>query len=332
MAYCRHSENVFNDVIDHLGLAVSQLRDGESDHAENTYYTKDEYWNQIRNISLSLSHDVTLISMAFSKTPYPTPEAVTKMLSKLEMTALTLVSSFYMLPKTQGLLLRDSFKKSTIELIEKVNTFIKSIQTGSASSPEMLYKTGIVWEHSDFFSSQPKDNKQAIVDLMRVSMGLIADALQELEQGVTENGQFDDIDDIMVGDHCNEDEWSEEDKTLLGPSQGLIKVANHVLKEALKTTMKNGKCDTAKQISQYDDLADHVKKLSPAVDQLGIALYPPMGHRFVRAYSEHLAEILRNFLNCLRSSHVTDEDDEQWLEFLLKAVEHNTEKIHGLTD
>ncbi|XP_014784017.1 cyclin-D1-binding protein 1 homolog [Octopus bimaculoides] len=156
MAYCRHSENVFNDVIDHLGLAVSQLRDGESDHAENTYYTKDDYWNQIRNISLSLSHDVTLISMAFSKTPYPTPEAVTKMLSKLEMTALTLVSSFYMLPKTQGLLLRDSFKKSTIELIEKVNTFIKSIQTGSAGSPEMLYKTGIVWEHSDFFSSQPK--------------------------------------------------------------------------------------------------------------------------------------------------------------------------------
>lgn len=101
---------------------------------------------------------------------------------------------------------------------------------------------------------------------------------------MTENGQFDDIDDIIVGDHCNEDEWSEEDKTLLGPSQGLIKVANHVLKEALKTTIKNGKCDTAKQISQYDDLADHVKKLSPAVDQLGIALYPPMGHRFVRAY------------------------------------------------
>ncbi|XP_014784022.1 cyclin-D1-binding protein 1 homolog [Octopus bimaculoides] len=153
-----------------------------------------------------------------------------------------------------------------------------------------------------------------------------------LFQGVTEDGQFDDIDDIIAGDHCNEDEWSEEDKTLLGPSQSLIKVANHVLKEALKTTMKNGKCDAAKQISQYDDLADHVKKLSPAVDQLGIALYPPMGHRFVRAYSEHLAEILRNFLNCLRSSHVTNEDDEQWLEFLLKAVEHNTEKIHSLTE
>ncbi|GAB1601885.1 cyclin-D1-binding protein 1 homolog [Argonauta hians] len=335
MAYCGLSENVFNDVIDRLKSAISQLQDGESESAsaENTYHTRNEYWNQIRNLSLSLSHEVTLISMAFSKTPYPTPEAVTKMLSKLEMTALTLVASFHSLPKTQGLLLRDSFKKSIIELIEKVSTFLKSIQTGSASSPEMLYKTGIIWEHSDFFSTQAKDNKQALVDLMTVSMGLITDALQELEQGVNDDGQFDDFDELIEdGDRYDEVELSEDDKTLLGAGQGLIKVANNVLKKGLKSTVKNGKCATDSQICQFDDLADHVKKLSPAVDQLGIALYPPMAYRFVRAYSDHLGEILRNFLNCLKSSHVTDEDDQQWLVFLTKAVEHNTEVIHGITE
>lgn len=100
-------------------------------------------------------------------------------------------------------------------------------------------------------------------------------------------GQFDDLDDLIIESGqglSNEDEWSEEDRTLLGPCQGLIKVANYSLKKAMKATEKGGHCDTFHQISEYDDMADHIKKLSPAVDQLGIALYPPMRHRLVRAY------------------------------------------------
>lgn len=302
MADYPHSENVFNDVVDNLGLVISQLQDGESQQTDNSNYEKVAYWHRIEKISQSLSHEVTMISMAFSKSPYPSPENVRKMLSKLETASLALVSNFYSLPKSQGLLLRDSFKKSTLDLITKVQTFVKSIQTGMASSPEMLQKTGVVWEHSDYFSNLPKDNKRAVIELMTWSLGLLLDALRELEETMAGGGQFDDLDDLIIESGqglSNEDEWSEEDRTLLGPCQGLIKVANYSLKKAMKATEKGGHCDTFHQISEYDDMADHIKKLSPAVDQLGIALYPPMRHRLVRAYAEHLAEILRNFLNCL---------------------------------
>ncbi|CAE1265176.1 CCNDBP1 [Acanthosepion pharaonis] len=335
MADYPHSENVFNDVVDNLGLVISQLQDGESQQTDNSNYEKVAYWDRIEKISQSLSHEVTIISMAFSKSPYPSPENVRKMLSKLETASLALVSNFYSLPKSQGLLLRDSFKKSTLDLITKVQTFVKSIQTGMASSPEMLQKTGVVWEHSDYFSNLPKDNKRAVIELMTWSLGLLLDALRELEETMAGGGQFDDLDDLIIESGqglSNEDEWSEEDRTLLGPCQGLIKVANYSLKKAMKATEKGGHCDTFHQISEYDDMADHIKKLSPAVDQLGIALYPPMRHRLVRAYAEHLAEILRNFLNCLGGSHITCEDDMEWLNYLHKAIEHNMEKIHTLTN
>lgn len=74
----------------------------------------------------------------------------------------------------------------------------------------------------------------------------------------------------------NENTWSERDQTLLGPCLGLMKVSKSLLKKTKDTVKKNACCDNEQTITQLDDLADHIERLSPAVDEFSSSLYPPL--------------------------------------------------------
>ena len=57
---------------------------------------------------------------------------------------------------------------------------------------------------------------------------------------------------------------------------GIVKCSKSVLKKSRSAVKANGNCDSEGSIAQLDDLADHVERLSPAVDELATCLYPPI--------------------------------------------------------
>lgn len=74
----------------------------------------------------------------------------------------------------------------------------------------------------------------------------------------------------------NDHHWSENDKTIIQYCLGLIKCSKSLLKKTKTAVNTNGDCSTEANVAQLDDLADHVERLSPVVDELASCVYPPL--------------------------------------------------------
>lgn len=74
----------------------------------------------------------------------------------------------------------------------------------------------------------------------------------------------------------NNQKWTESDKSALQYCIGLIKCSKSLLKKTRSAVSANGNCDSEEKISQLDDLADRVERLSPVVDELASCVYPPL--------------------------------------------------------
>ena len=81
--------------------------------------------------------------------------------------------------------------------------------------------------------------------------------------------------------HDNQETWSEADRELIGPSLGLMKASRSCIKKLHGALKKNGQLTTEDSRLQLDDLADRLKVLSPAVDEVASCLYPPIIHSVV---------------------------------------------------
>lgn len=51
---------------------------------------------------------------------------------------------------------------------------------------------------------------------------------------------------------------------------------------------------------------------------------------FVLFQARHVVNIIQNLLNQCKCSHFITEEDRKWLNFLLKAVDHNNNKLQPL--
>lgn len=120
-------------------------------------------------------------------------------------------------------------------------------------------------------------------------------------QAVESGGIGDDLDEILGEDvgFDNENTWSERDKTLLGPCLGLMKASKSLLKKTKDTVKKNACCDNEQTITQLDDLADHIDRLSPAVDEFSSSLYPPLHFPTVHENVSILIQSYNTLLNTI---------------------------------
>ena len=57
---------------------------------------------------------------------------------------------------------------------------------------------------------------------------------------------------------------------------GIIKCSKSLLKKTKSAVKANGSVETEGNIAQLDDLVDHIERLSPAVDDLALCVYPPI--------------------------------------------------------
>ncbi|KAI1899938.1 hypothetical protein AGOR_G00067080 [Albula goreensis] len=235
----------------------------------------------------------------------------------------------------QGITLRKVVRDATAEVLDGIVQLIDIILSSplQSLSQEQLTSTGGVWSACDQFAHLPKDNKAAVLESMVSCVRVVKDAIEEMEQAQADSHDpFGDVlDDEDLDSRGNQDTyWSESDRQLMAPCQGLMKASAACLRKLSAAVRANGKVDTPENIAQLDDLADITKEISPSVDDLALSLYPPMDYSGVENNASKLASVLKKVLEITRASHVCLEGDLNWVQFLDGAVEHNLQKVKAL--
>lgn len=259
-----------------------------------------------------------------------------KLSEDVQNAVLAVATVYYWLPKGQGTTLRKMVRDATTEVVEGMIQLTETILSAplESVSQEQLISTGGVWEACEQVSNLPRDNQAAVVSALAACLGVVKDALEEMERALVE-GQ-DPYSDIMedeeLGFRGNRDTyWSEADRKLLSSCMGLMKASKACLKKVLGVVKAYGKADSPEQIAQLDDLADIANEISPSVDELALSMYPPMNQLAVRLNAAKLASVLKKALEITKTSHVCPPSEEGWVQFLTGAVDHNMNKIKNFT-
>lgn len=210
---------------------------------------------------------------------------------------------------------------SIVGIVKAVETLCDTIQKeGCQGCKAQLQRTGNVWECCDRFPSLPRDNKAAVKEKVEESLELVNDALQEIEEAQSDNMIDDDFGDEGVT-------WSDSERPLLAPALGLVKTAKACLKKTSQVISGRGQCDVPQRVSELDLLAERLQPVSPAVDEVVTCLYPPLQAGHVRSHTQELYEVIKNLLATIRHTHLTDAEAGGWVDFLLKAADHNWGKV-----
>ncbi|XP_041938016.1 cyclin-D1-binding protein 1 homolog isoform X1 [Alosa sapidissima] len=307
-----------------------RVKDGESSECSSEF-NMSTFWNTLIQSVKATSQEATKLSLAFSKPPLPSSQDAEKMADSIQQAVLALSTVYYWLPKTQGIILRRVVRDATADVLEGMVQLLDIILNSplQSLSQEQLMSTGGVWASCDRFEQLPRDNRAAVLSVLSSYQGVVKDAIEEMEQAQAENQDpfADLLDDEDLDERGNRDTyWSEGDRQLMAPCQGLMKASSACLKKLSSAVRGNGKVDTPDNVAQLDDLADITHDISPSVDDLALSLYPPMDHTAVELNASKLAAVLKKVLEIIRATHVCTESDLTWVQFLDGAVDHNLQK------
>ncbi|XP_030276122.1 cyclin-D1-binding protein 1 homolog [Sparus aurata] len=313
-----------------------RVRDGEANESDGAFNISN-FWDTLNQAVKAVSQEATKLSLAFSKPPLPSQQDGEKLADSILKSVLTLSTVYYWLPKSQGVSLRRQVRDATVEVLEGVAQLVEVILSSplQSLSQEQLTSTGGVWSACDQFAQLPQDNKAAVLVVLSAQIGVVKDAIEEIEQALAEadDPYSDVLDDDQGGDEPrgNQDTyWSEKDRSVIGPCQGLMKASAACLRKLTSAVKANGDVSTSQNLAQLDDLADITKEISPCVDDLALCLYPPMDYSGVESNASKLATLLKKVLSIIRSSHVCGESQLTWVQFLDGAVDHNLQKAKDL--
>ncbi|XP_026202950.1 cyclin-D1-binding protein 1 homolog [Anabas testudineus] len=324
------------NVLNSIQCIRDRVRDGESNESDGAFNLSN-FWDTLNQAVKAVSQEATKLSLAFSKPPLPSQQDGEKLSESTLKSVLTLSTVYYWLPKSQGVTLRRQVRDATVEVLEGVTQLVEVILSTplQSLSQEQLTSTGSVWSACDQFAQLPRDNKAAVLVALLAQIGVVKDAIEEIEQALAEvQDPFSDVlDDDQDGDEPrgNQDTyWSEKDRRVIGPCQGLMKASAACLRKLTSAVKTNGDVSTPQNVAQLDDLADITCEISPGVDDLALCLYPPMDYSGVENNVSKLATLLKKVLEIIRSSHVCGESELTWVQFLDGAVSHNLQKARDL--
>ncbi|KAM8995628.1 cyclin-D1-binding protein 1 isoform 1-T1 [Ara ararauna] len=318
-----------------LRAVLAQVREGEPGEGREPFELP-LFWDALGQTFKVTSQEATKLSLAFSRPPLTSAEDCQKLSDDVQNAILAVATVYYWLPKGQGTTLRKMVRDATTEVVQGMIQLTEAILSAplESLSQKQLVSTGGVWEACEQVSSLPRDNQAAVASTLAACLGVVKDALEEMEHALVE-GQ-DPYSDIMedeeLGFRGNRDTyWSEADRKLLSSCIGLMKASKACLKKVLGVVKAYGRADSPDQIAQLDDLADTANEISPSVDELALSMYPPMNQLAVRLNAAKLASVLKKVLEITRTSHVCPPSEEGWVQFLTGAVDHNMNKIKDFT-
>ncbi|CAB1354293.1 unnamed protein product [Coregonus sp. 'balchen'] len=298
------------NVLNSVQCVRDRVKDGESNESSGMFNLSN-FWDTLTQAVKAASQEATKLSLAFSKPPLPTQEDGEKLAESIQKSVLALSTVYYWLPKSHGITLRRLVRDATAEVLDGIVQLVDVIVSSplQSLSQEQLQSTGGVWSACDQFAHLPRDNRAAVLGVLESYIGVVKDAIEEMEQDTY---------------------WSEEDRQLIAPCQGLMKASAACLRKLLSAVKANGNVSMPECVAQLDDLADIAKEVSPSVDDLALSLYPPMDYSGVDQNACKLTLVLKKVLDIIRASHVCLEADLNWVQFLDGALDHNLQKIKAL--
>ncbi|XP_064641590.1 cyclin-D1-binding protein 1 homolog [Lineus longissimus] len=322
-------ESILVNFIQNLDLVKQQLKDGQCNREPDKDFQLHTFWLKLEGIVKVLSHEATKMAISFSQPPLPSTKDCEILIAGIEKAALGLVSVFYSLPQHFGTCLAKSTKQAVVNVIEEVHGLVSMIQSLCGKEEKMnLTTTGSVWQACDEVANIPKDNKQVVLVIIKNNFELVKDALEEMKEALKDEGGGDMV--IDEEDDDQDETWTEDDRALISPCLALVTASKAFLKKSATALSSNGQCDALDYLSQMDTLACYVEQISPEVDVLVSGLYAPLQHSVVKTNAVSLAELSKQSLDYFRSTHMCTEVEVEWVEFLLKAIDHNLAKIDTL--
>ncbi|NXC47915.1 CCDB1 protein, partial [Penelope pileata] len=329
------AREVLQGLRDSLRAVLARVRESEPGEGREPF-EPPRFWDALGQAFKEASQEATKLSLAFSRPPLPSAENCQKLSEDVQNAVLAVATVYYWLPKGQGTTLRKMVRDATTEVVEGMIQLTETILVSplGSLSQEQLISTGGLWEACEQVSTLPRDNQAAVVSALAAFLGVVKDALEEMENALVEGQDpySDIVEDEELGFRGNRDTyWSEADRKLLSSCMGLMKASKACLKKVLSAVKAYGKAESPEHIAQLDDLADITNEISPSVDELALSMYPPMNHLAVRLNAAKLASVLKKVLEITKTSHICLPSEEGWVQFLTGAVDHNMDKIKNFT-
>ncbi|XP_063221973.1 cyclin-D1-binding protein 1 homolog isoform X2 [Bacillus rossius redtenbacheri] len=270
--------------------------------------------------SRTVHHEVTKLCMGLSRAPVPAQQEMCAMLESAKAAVLGMVSVLRSLPRSCGRTLLREVGKAVALIVDSVVPVLRSLRfRGSKAKKERLKHTACVWEACDRLEACSRDNTAATAKLLQWNETLLSDALQELEEEVR-------AERAGLGELGGSERWSHRDRELAGACAGLVKTARACVRRAGRAVRHNA---APAHVAQLDCLAAAVQLLSPAVDDLVCSVYPPVSQELVKAAAASVVDKVQAVLHTARDGHYGT-DDQEWVCFLLKAVDHNNNRLQPL--
>lgn len=322
---------------ENLQLVAAQLSTGETTRTPDPDFSLDEFWDSFINYSKALSAETTKLCLGFTQAPLPGQDEQNYFTGRMQQMVLGLVSTFYSLPKSYGLVLRKLTRLCLFHAVSALQTLLESIVTSGiqGKSLEELQSTAEFWACCDNLATAPRTNAAALHLAVKQEYAMVTDAFNEIKKAKeseteTLSNQFANALNLQNNpDQSNEDAWNERDLKVLSAAIALIKTANFVLKK-VGPPLKKQEMSAIEKIPTLDDLSELVKKVSPAVDDLVLVLYAPINYDNVKMEIKTVHQVVRDLLQKCKDMSFCTETEQNWISFLSDAADHNKKKTLDL--
>jgi len=310
----------------------SQLDIPTAEAAPDTQFKHQQFWSNLLKISEKLGFEANKVTIMWINKPLPSNSDMIGVCGALEIATVALLNSFHSLPSSEGKLVRNKLKSGLTDIFEHCVSFSTALLNSVESSftnqdHPLVMECGLLMESCSRIKLLPQSNRLACVENLNSEAHVIKDALRELEEARSSEEFLDDMD-------CDET-WTESDKLIINPLLGMIKTSGALTKKTMDSIKKDD--SGIKEIAVYELVSDHISRVSPAVDDLALSIYPPLVWEDAKDQAWKLKQILEEILDFLPQA-LNLEENRQWLEFVRKAVAHNAAEIqrifiqHGLAE
>uniref|UniRef100_A0A224YU77 Cyclin-D1-binding protein 1-like protein n=1 Tax=Rhipicephalus zambeziensis TaxID=60191 RepID=A0A224YU77_9ACAR len=205
----------------------------------------------------------------------------------------------------------------------------------NSESDRCLQVAGKLWEKCHGIERISKDNKEAVRGVLSTHYDFIQDAVNELRESMEENEALAlDLQHMPARNGLNQPRftWSLQERALLNPGIGLANTFQITMRKVIAAVDIYGRCINRQENEELDKIADLFRVSSSFMDDFVTTLYPPVTAAAVQEYGATLKAHVLKMLDATRDSHFHNTDEEDWVNFLEHAIEHNYQNLLSRID
>ncbi|KAK2701246.1 hypothetical protein QYM36_020086, partial [Artemia franciscana] len=292
----------------------------------------ENFKETIASLSKLIAHDVTKISLMLGSPPYPDIETLKSLFSPMIPRLCLLQNTLEQTPKVGGRTLYKQYYQGVCSIVESVEEFCKQViafQSYPRSEGMKLLRTAQALENCDQIVNIPLKPAEIVRKKIQDETDLIRDAFEELcsVESARSDGELSDASDD--GDEFEQPipSLSSRHREILPYCLALVKVGLGMLKKLSQAIKRSGRSEKLEEVEELDKIGEMCSLVTSTVDDFVIAAEPPLSYEALKEAASELSKKYLEVLNIVPACHFSTEDDENWVQILRTAVDHNFKKI-----